>query len=59
MFECKGICTCGNESWTWEIIEMQLSLTCLKCGREAHFTVLFPVIDMFCDANPIKNKEEK
>lgn len=48
--EVKGVCTCGAESWTWEIINNQLTLTCLKCGREAHFTLMTPTIDMFLDA---------
>ncbi len=48
-FNIKGACVCKNESWTWEITEGQITLSCLKCGAEAHFTLSHPIIDIYAD----------
>ena len=52
----KGVCTCGNNLWEWTLDEDkgELTLVCTGCGREAHFTVPFPFIDIFSDALPKK-----
>lgn len=49
-FEVDGVCTCGGSEWRWAIKESILTLTCIKCGKEAHFTVAFPMLDILSDA---------
>lgn len=42
----KGICTCGSDLWYWELKDNELILVCSKCGKKAHWTIMFPMIDL-------------
>ncbi len=52
-FHIRGVCTCKNDLWHWELNEVEIVLTCSKCGKQAHFTVPFPMLDMVVDSNLI------
>ena len=46
----RGICTCKNDTWRWEIKDGKITLTCTVCGKQAHFAVPFPFLDITFDA---------
>ena len=48
--EIHGICTCKNDTWKWDIQDGVITLTCTKCGTQAHFGVPFPTLDVVSDA---------
>ena len=46
----QGVCTCGNDLWHWSLLRHEITLVCMECGKEAHFTVPYPFIDIMSDA---------
>ena len=46
----EGVCKCGGETWNWRLDDTELTLTCTACKQEAHWGVMFPMMDLFSDA---------
>ncbi len=53
--EILGVCTCGNKLWEWKIKEGVMILTCVECGKEAHFTCPFPMLNILADSGVLNN----
>lgn len=48
--DVDGVCTCGCDTWKWRLEEHEITFTCTKCGKQGHWYVPYPMMDMVADA---------